>query len=576
MKYEKQIKAPWLKYYSEENRFLDYPEFSIYEAVQKAAETHANVHAYEFQGKATTYNEFLKAIDETARGLVAAGISKGDTVTIMMPNTPQGVNALYAINRVNAVAATIHPLSAPGEIKYYLNMTNSKAIIVLDMFYEKAMEAISELDFNVKVIVARIQDALKFPLNVLYPVTVKKKPAPLPKNNSMIISWNSFIKNGKGVQLPKIEVEGNDTAIVLFSGGTTGTSKGIELTNINMNALVWQLRSAAGFSLENMRMLSVMPLFHGFGLGVGIHTPLAVGGTCILVPQFTVKTYAKLIKKEKPTVIPGVPTLFEALLRTTGLDGVDLSFLDGVFCGGDSLPVELKKKVDKFLFEHNAKITIREGFGTTECVTASCLTPFEKENYRVGSIGIPFPDTYYQIVDPTTDEEIPYGQEGEICISGPSVMKRYLKNVRETASTLRTHSDGNVWLHTGDLGTMDSDGFVYFKQRLKRLIIVSGINVYPSQVENAICSHSDVLLACCIGIPDPYKMQVVKAFVVLKPGVEPSDKIKEEILAICNKNVSIYGRPREIEFRTELPKTLVGKVAYRKLEEEELTKRKEK
>ena len=317
-------------------------------------------------------------------------------------------------------------------------------------------------------------------------------------------------------------------------------------------------------------MLSVMPLFHGFGLGVGIHTPLINGGTCILVPQFTVKTYAKMIKKNKPTVIPGVPTLFEALLRTEGLEGVDLSFLQGVFCGGDSLSVELKKKVDAFLKEHNAKVQIREGYGTTECVTASCLTP--RDFFREGSIGIPYPDVYYQIVDPKDDSELPPDTEGEICISGPTVMKGYLNNAAETAATLRTHAYGRVWLHTGDVGTMDNDGFIYFKQRLKRLIIVSGINVYPSQVENTIDAHPDVLLSCAIGIPDPYKMHKVKAFVVLRPGVEPSEKIKEEILEHCRKNISKYAMPREIEFRTELPKTLVGKVAYRKLEEEEAAK----
>ena len=338
-----------------------------------------------------------------------------------------------------------------------------------------------------------------------------------------------------------------------------------------MNALGTQVAAGAGFSLEHLRMFSVMPLFHGFGLGVGIHTALINGGTCILIPQFTVKTYARDVKKYKPTVIVGVPTLFEGLLRAEGFD-FDLSFLEGVFCGGDSLSIELKKKVDTFLKEHNSKVQIREGFGTTECVTASCLTPYDF--YREGSIGIPFIDVYYQICDPNTDVEVPYGTEGEICICGPTVMKGYLDNKAETASTLRTHDDGNVWLHTGDLGTMDEDGFVYYKQRMKRLIIVSGINVYPSQVENAIDTHPDVLLSCAIGVPDPYKMHVVKAFVVLRQGVEPSDKIKEEIIENCKKNISRYGVPKEIEFRTELPKTLVGKVAYRELEKEEEEKQK--
>ncbi|MGN0524365.1 MAG: class I adenylate-forming enzyme family protein [Eubacterium sp.] len=564
--------APWMKYYEGMPETLDYPEGSMYEAIKDYATSHnkLNSNAYEFQGKATTYSQFLNKIDKVARAYKAIGINKGDTVTVCMPNTPQGVDTFYALNRIGAIPAMIHPLSAVGEITFYVNNSNSKAVLVLDMFYEKVLEALKEVDRPVKVIVARIKDELPFPLNLLYPLTVKDKPAPLPKDNENVIGWNEFISRGKSVgTLPEDYPTKNDTAVILFSGGTTGTSKGIELTNLNMNALGTQVAAGAGFSMEGLRMFSVMPLFHGFGLGVGVHTALINGGTCILIPQFTVKTYARDVKKYKPTVIVGVPTLFEALLRSEGFD-FDLSFLDGVFCGGDSLSVELKKKVDTFLKEHNAKVQIREGFGTTECVTASCLTPHDF--YREGSIGIPFIDVFYQICDPNTDKEVPYGTEGEICICGPTVMKGYLNNKAETASTLRVHDDGNVWLHTGDLGTMDEDGFIYYKQRMKRLIIVSGINVYPSQVENAIDAHPDVLLSCAIGVPDPYKMHKVKAFVVLRQGVEPSDKIKEEILEYCKKNISRYGVPKEIEFRTELPKTLVGKVAYRKLEEEEEAK----
>ncbi len=565
-------KAPWMKYYKGLPETLDYPSGSMYEAIRDYAQSHDKLrkNAYEFQGKSTTYAEFLKKIDIVAKAYKAVGINKGDKVTVCMPNTPQGVDTFYALNRIGAVPAMIHPLSAVGEITFYISNSKSKAVLVLDMFYEKVLEALKNIDYPVKVIVARIKDELPFPLNVLYPLTVKDKPAPLPKGSSDIIAWNDFISAGRKIsKLHEEYPSKDDTAVILFSGGTTGTSKGIELTNLNMNALGTQVAAGAGFSMEHLRMFSVMPLFHGFGLGVGIHTALINGGTCILIPQFTVKTYARDVKKYRPTVIVGVPTLFEGLLRAEGFD-FDLSFLDGVFCGGDSLSIELKKKVDAFLKEHNSKVQIREGFGTTECVTASCLTPHDF--YREGSIGIPFIDVYYQIVNPNTDEEVPYGEEGEICICGPTVMKGYLDNKAETAATLRTHSDGNIWLHTGDLGTMDEDGFVYYKQRMKRLIIVSGINVYPSQVENAIDAHPDVILSCAIGIPDPYKMHKVKAFVVLRQGVEPSEKIKEEILDYCKKNVSRYGVPKEIEFRTELPKTLVGKVAYRKLEEEEAEK----
>lgn len=568
-------KAPWLKYFGDMPAHLDYPKGSMYEAVRESAITKKKMNsvAYEFQGKKTNYKQFLNKIEVLGKAYKSIGIDEGDMVTVCMPNTPQGVDTFYALNRIGAVPAMIHPLSAVGEIAFYINSTQSKAVLVVDLFYEKVLEALKQVKHPVKVVVAHIKDELPFPLNMLYPLTVKKKPAPLPKDNKNVIDWSDFISGGKKVKLSDKFPKAEDTAVILFSGGTTGTSKGIQLTNLNMNALAAQVAANAGFTMEGLRMFSVMPLFHGFGLGVGIHTALMASGTCIIIPQFTIKTYARDVKKYKPNVIVGVPTLYEALLRSEGFD-FDLSFLRGMFCGGDSLSVELKKKVDKFLKDHNATIQVREGYGTTECVTASCLTPYD--TYREGSIGIPLSDTYYSIVNPNNDVELPYGEEGEICICGPTVMKGYLNNAEETASTLRRHEDGNLWLHTGDLGYMDEDGFVYYKQRMKRLIIVSGINVYPSQVENAIDAHPDVLLSCAVGIPDPYKMHVVKAFVVLRQGVEPSDKIKEEIIENCKKNVSRYGVPREIEFRTELPKTLVGKVAYRVLEEEEAAKYEEK
>ena len=545
---------------------LEYPNGAMYEEVYKAAKKKPDVSAYEFQGRKTKYRDFVRKIERTAASFSAIGIKTGDRVTICMPNTPQAVDSFYALNRIGAVPAMIHPLSAVEEIKFYLTETKSKALVTLDIFYEKIRKAAELADLPVTIIVASIKDELPFPKNMLYPLTVKNKPA-IDRRTENTIKWAEFIREGKKLtQLPERNARFDDDAVILFSGGTTGKTKGILLTNMNINALALQTGAAAGFSLDGLRMLSVMPLFHGFGLGIGIHTPLIHGGTCILVPQFSVKTYADLIKKEKPNVLPGVPTLFEALLRTRGLQGFDMSFIRGMFCGGDSLSIELKRKVDAFLREHNASIQIREGYGTTECVTASCLTPYDY--YKEGSIGVPFPDTYYKIVKPSTNEKLPPNHDGEICISGPSVMKGYLDNPEETAETLRNHGDGRIWLHTGDLGMMDEEGFIYFKQRLKRIIIVSGFNVYPSQVENAIDVHPDVMYSCAVGVPDEYKMHKVKAFVVLRSGVEPDDRIREEILENCRRKVFRYAVPYEIEFRDELPKTLVGKVAYRVLEEE--------
>lgn len=562
--------APWLKYYGDTPHHLNYPSKTIYEMVKAAANQFPKNDAYEFMGKKTTFAQFLQKIDDVARAFLALGIHKGDRVTICMPNCPQALCAFYALNRIGAVSNMIHPLSAAGEIKFYLNFSHSKAILTLDQFYTKVSGILPELeDKSTKLLVAKIEDELLPHLAVGYALTAGRKyPKPPKKGNYMW--WSDFLRLGKkrSLPLPKDLGNANDGASILYSGGTTGTTKGILLSNMNFNALGLQTIAASGFApINGMKMLSVMPVFHGFGLGIGIHTALIGGACCILVPKFNVNTYADLLIKKQPNIIPGVPTLFEALLRADKLENADLSCLKGVFCGGDSLSIELKKKVDAFLKSHNASVQIRQGYGLTECVTASCLTP--KDYNRVGSIGVPFPDTYYKIVKPGTTDEIDPNIEGEICISGPSVMLHYVDNPEETANTLRRHDDGRVWLHTGDLGKMDEDGFVYFSQRIKRMIITSGYNVYPGQLENVIDGHEKVLLSCVIGVKDPYKIQKVKAFVVLRPGYEPSDEVKQEILEYCRGHIAKYAMPYDIEFRAELPKTLVGKVAYRVLEEEE-------
>lgn len=398
---------------------------------------------------------------------------------------------------------------------------------------------------------------------------IKKIPEDAP-----VILWHDFLRLSKCCFYNfKVARKGDDPAVILYSGGTTGTTKGIVLTNKNFNALGQQVIAANPMFRPGDKMLAAMPLFHGFGLGVCIHTMLSQGGRCILVPRFTPKSYAKQIVKYRCNFIAGVPTLYEALLRLPSMDGVDLSCLKGVFSGGDSLSIELKKKLDKFLYDHKATIQVREGYGTTETVTACCLTP--SHMFREGSIGLPFPDTYIKIVKPGTDHELPYGQEGEILLAGPTVMKEYMNHPEETAQTLRTHADGLTWVYTGDLGTMDEQGFIYFKGRAKRMIVSSGYNVYPGQIENILDAHDYVQMSCVIGVPDSYKMQKVKAFVKLAPDVEPSEAVKQELLDYCSKHVAKYAMPYDIEFKEDMPKTLVGKVAYRILEQEELDRLRE-
>ncbi len=558
--------APWRAFYGNTPTTLNYPHKTMYELVAEAAKRYPNNVAYCFMGKETRFSAFLGRIEAAAKGFYNMGIRKGDKVTICMANTPQALDCFYALNRIGAIPNMIHPLSAATEIAFYLNFSKSKAILTLAQFYDKVASIVPDLENPTTILVARIADELPIPLNALYPMTKGGKADRKPAGKDYTL-WTDMVAAGKKTKLPPHDGKADECAAILYSGGTTGTTKGIMLSNLNFNALGLQTIAASGYDkIDGMKMLSIMPVFHGFGLGIGIHTALIGGATCILVPQFSVKVYADTLMKQKPNLIPGVPTLFEALLRAENLEKADLSFLKGIFSGGDSLPQELKKKVDAFLKQHNCDEQIREGYGTTECVTASCLTP--KDYARSGSIGVPFPDTYYKIVTPGTTEEVPANTEGEICISGPTVMLGYMDNPEETANTLRRHYDGRIWLHTGDLGHMDQDGFVYFRQRIKRMIVTSGYNVYPSQLENIIDGHEKVLLSCVIGLKDQYRGQKIKAYVVPMPGIEPTEELKQELLTYCAKHIAKYAMPREMEFRTELPKTLVGKVAYRVLEEE--------
>ena len=562
-------KTPWKDSMGDVPMHLDYFEGSMFEMVEQVAKQYPNQVAFDFMGKSTSYREMIAQIETCAKALKTIGIREGDRVTIALPNCPQAIYLFYAVNLVGGISNMIHPLSAEKEIEFYLNESESVTAITLDQFYHK-FERVRHNTKVVNLVIASIKDALSKPIKAGYMLTEGRKIEKIPED-APVIRWTEFMKLSKHCFYHyRVDRKPDDPAVILYSGGTTGTTKGIVLTNRNFNALSQQVIAANQMFRPGDKMLAAMPLFHGFGLGVCIHTMLSQGGRCILVPRFTPESYAKLIVKHRCNFIAGVPTLYEALLRLPSMDGADLSCLKGVFSGGDSLSVELKKKFDKFLYDHKASIQVREGYGTTETVTACCLTPSHMA--KEGSIGLPFPDTYIKIVAPGTDKELSHGEEGEILLAGPTVMKEYMKHPEETAQTLQTHSDGLTWVYTGDLGTMDEQGFVYFKGRAKRMIISSGYNIYPGQLENILDAHELVQMSCVIGVPDPYKMQKVKAFVKLAAGAEPTDETKQTILAYCRKHVAKYAMPYDIEFREDLPKTLVGKVAYRVLEEEELGK----
>ncbi|MCQ2512214.1 MAG: AMP-binding protein [Lachnospiraceae bacterium] len=562
-------KTPWKDHLGVLPFHLDYFEGTMYEGIKKSAEAYPNNIAFDFMGRSTTYRKMLTEIQRCAKSLRTLGVREGDRVTIALPNCPQAIYAFYAINCIGAVANMVHPLSAEKELEFYINKSNSVTVITLDQFYNK-FEAIRENTKLVNIVIASIKDELSRPIRAGYMLTEGRKIQKIPKN-APIVRWNDFMNIGKSCFWNyEVSKAADETAVILYSGGTTGTTKGIELTNKNFNALAQQIVGVNPMFRPGDKMLAAMPIFHGFGLGVCIHSMLFNGGRCILVPRFTAQSYAKLITKYQCNFIAGVPTLYEALLRLPSMEKADLSCLKGVFSGGDSLSIELKKKFDKFLYDHHATIQVREGYGTTETVTACCLTP--PAMAKEGSIGVPFPDTFIKIVKPDTEEELPYGEEGEILLAGPSIMKGYMEAPEETARTLRKHADGLTWVYTGDLGYMDDEGFVYFKGRSKRMIISSGYNIYPAQMENILDSNKMVHMSCVIGVPDSYKMQKVKAFVVLKPEYPKNEDTWLKLMAYCKKHIAKYAMPYDIEFRDTLPTTLVGKVAYRILEEEELAR----
>ena len=561
---------PWLKFYPEgvtDN--LNYSDAPMVGYLLEAVARYPESIAYDFYGYTCTYRDLYEKIRECAKSLRTLGVKKGDKVTICMPNTPSAVIMFYAINMVGGIASMVHPLSAENEIEEYLNQSESTVLFVLDLCYSKIRNIVDTTKVK-KVIVTSVSDDLKNIKKLVYKYNSRGK-VPNIELNDDIMTWKEFLNYGYDYQGEVICIQkADDPAVILYSGGTSGSPKGILLSNKNFNALAYQAHKMVEPAEHGKSLLAILPIFHGFGLGVCIHTPLCCGMKVILVPDFSPKKYISLIKKNKPNVVCAVPSLHEMFVKDTSIGKNDLACLEAVISGGDYMSDVLKQKIDASLKEHGSNAEVRIGYGLTEASAATCLTPTGK--YKSGSIGIPFPDTDYKIVAVGTHDELPYNEDGEICISGPTVMQGYINNEAETLQTLRVHSDGKTWLHTGDIGYMDEDGYVYYRQRLKRMIVSNGYNLYPSHIENVINSYPDVLTSTVIGIPHPQKIQVAKAFIVLNEGVEPTKEVMKKIKQHCEINLAKYSLPAEYEFRDSFPKTLVGKVAYRKLEEEEKNK----
>lgn len=567
----KKPNAPWHKYYKKGEEKIELNNKTIYEYFEDAALQYPKLPAVEYFGKQTTFKDFLKQIDTCAKAFKNLGIDKKDVVTICMANTPEALISFYALNKIGAIANMIHPLSGQEEIKNYLINNHTKALVVIDLCYEKIDNILSETNVQ-KTIIVSAKDSMPILLNIGYELTQGRKVKKPDKNNPNYIYWKDFFNSGKTKEnIETIKGTKDSPAVILHSGGSTGDPKGIVLSNGNFNGLVEQAKIVFASVNPGETVLTILPLFHGFGLGVCTHAPLCKGVKVTLVPQFNSREFDKLINKTKPNLIFGVPTLYEALINCNNIKKLDLSKVKYVICGGDMLSETLNNKVNNYLKEHGCPVKISQGYGMTESLAATACA-LGKSN-KQGSIGIPFPGNYYKIIDPETRKTLGPNEDGEICVNGPTVMLGYLDNEIATNDALQIHDDGYVWLHSGDIGYMDEDGVIFYKQRLKRMIISSGYNVYPSYIENIILQHPAVLSCTVIGIPHPYKVEVPKAFIVLKNdyhGLNPKGSIK----SFCEKHLSKHSVPYEFEFRKSLPKTLIGKVDFKKLMDEEKEKRK--
>jgi long-chain acyl-CoA synthetase len=558
--------CPWLRHYGSVPKRLEYPEVTLYEAVAAAAARWPDGIAWRFLGASSSYRGLMGDIERCSDALAACGLGRGDRILISMPTSPQAVVAFYAANRLGAVPALIHPLSTAREVTGFLDASRARIVLTLDAFYGTIAAATPNQPLET-ILLARIPDYLPAVKRAAFWLAKGRSIARVPADRR--VRWWSDLMRASHPGAPRADSATGDPAAILFSGGTTGSPKGVLLSNRNfiaegMQAAAWGELGAA------RSILAILPIFHGFGLGVCVNAALMSGGTSILVPTFEPSAVARLIRANRPNVLVGVPSLFDALAGDRSLERTDLSCLTACFCGADTLPRPVKERFEALVARRGGSVRLLEGYGLTEAVTAIMAMP--RHEYREGSIGVPFPDMRAMICRAGTVGPLAPGEEGEICISGPAVMLGYLDDPEATARTLRVHADGRTWLHTGDLGRMDADGFFYFTARLKRMIKSSGFNVYPAQVEAALLEHPLVAEACVFGVPDSAQVERVKAAVVLKDPRSASAATEQALIAHCRERLLKWSCPREIEFRSALPRTRVGKTDYRALAAEHVAR----
>lgn len=559
------VDRPWQKYYSPEIINEPLPECSVYDFMVQNNRDYPSDIAVNYLGNKITYGDLLRNIDKAAAAFLKAGVREKEIVTVALPSLPEAVYCVYALNKIGAIANMIHPLAGKNETAFYVNEVKSRVVVIFDGAYDTVADALPTTTAQ-KVIVVSVGDSLPRLMRAAYSLKVKKPKMISP----MFQSWKSFISEGANTPVRAVKRHIHETAVISHTGGTTGEPKGCMISDYNINAEIWQVIK----TMENKRqqtMLVVLPPFVNYSLVNAMLEPLCAGFITVMLPKYEPEKFPEYVTKYGVNHVNSIPAYWEALLSVPNIQKYDLSGLGFIFYGGEGMHKDKEEDVNRLLASCGAKVKLQKGLGMTELTSAATAT-FEAVN-TLGSVGIPLAKMVVKAVDVDDGTEKTYGEEGELCITGPTVMLGYFHNQEATNDLIKTDKDGVRWIHTGDLGKISPDGVVRITGRVKRIIMTKGSDgqvtkMFPNRIEKAISNTDSVLVCCVVGVPDEQRINVPKAFVVLKPGVEKSDAIRQEIHDNCHKMLPGYMVPEEIEFRDSFPRTPRGKVDYRALESE--------
>lgn len=554
---------PWLKYYDQ--KFIDQtlPALSAFEYVCQRSKNHLNDTALEYYGRKFAYADLIVNVKKTAAALRGAGVKKGDIITVVSIMTPEIIALFYAADMMGATLNLVDPRYSVEGIHEYIEEVDSHLLVCLNVVYERCRQAAKRTNVE-KVIVLSPADSLPPLMAVGYKLTTPDKN----KYASNVIRWKQFIKGGEGQSTAAEPYDPDHACVVVHTGGTTGSPKGVMLTDDCFNGIALQFQAYPKLFHRGQKLMNVMPPFIAYGFACGIHLPLVLGFTVIIIPNLDPAKLGSLVLKHKPEHMFGVPTHYQQLASDPKLRDKDLSFIINYAAGGDSLSRGAEQTVNDFLAAHGARYPIAKGYGMTE--VSSAATVAAGLDNKPGSVGIPMVNTVVAAFEPGTDQELPIGQRGELCISGPCLMKGYYNKPEETAILLRRHPDGRVWAHTGDMGYLDEDGFVYLDSRIKRMIIRhDGFKVFPSMIENVVSRHPAVHQCSVVGCADKDHTQGRLPFVYIVLKADTTAKKKQvirELERMCAEELPEYVQPVAYKFISSMPMTPVGKVDYRQLE----------